>query len=385
MRVIIYTGKGGVGKTSVAAATGVRLARQNIKTLVVSADLAHSLSDSFDLSLDSTPTCIEENLYGLELNPQSQLEEKWEVIYHYLVDYFKILGLKDIFAEELTLFPGVEELFSLLEIYQHYQEKSFDVLVLDCPPTASTLRLLSFFDAVGWFMDRLFNLKRKSIKFLRNFTDTVMGMPLPEDDFFAAIEKVYDLMAETRKILTNPELTTVRLVMTPEQMVINETQRAYTYLSLYGFIVDAVIVNKVLPSRLQSEFYSEWQERQDKNLRTIEDLFSPLEVFRLPMLSRELRGLSSLRQVSASLYSSRNSLDVFNRMVPLQLEKTGDGYHYQVYIPFLEKEQFDLHQKGVLLIIKAGTYKRRLQLPQVLSNKEIKKASYREGFLHLYF
>ncbi|MCK4258446.1 MAG: ArsA family ATPase [Halanaerobiales bacterium] len=385
MRIIIYTGKGGVGKTSVAAASGVKLSQAGVKTLVISTDLAHSLADSFDISLNHEPTPVIENLWAEEINPQSELEERWDRIYNYMVQIFKVMGIKEVFAEELNLLPGIEELFSLLEIYRHYQKGEFDVLILDCPPTASTLRLLSLFDVVGWYMERFFKIERRSTKVLRKFTDTLFNIPLPEDDVYETISEIYERMAVTKEILANPKLTSIRLVMNPEQMVINESQRAYTYLNLYGFNVDSVIVNKVLPDNLSGDFYSSWIKRQKENLEMIREIFTPLEIFTLPLLSDELKGLKNLEMISKKLYDERDPLDCFNDVKPMELEKEGDNYHFKVYVPFLEKKKFELYQKGIVLIITVGSYKRKLVLPQILSNKEVKKARYKNQYLHLYF
>lgn len=385
MRIIIYTGKGGVGKTSVSAATGIKLAKRGIKTLVISTDLAHSLSDSFGLEINHEATEICKNLYAMELNPQSQLEKKWKSIYNYLVSYLKILGVKDVFAEELTLFPGVEELFSLLEIHDQHQEGIFEALILDFPPTASTLRLLSFFDVVSWYMERFFKIKRRGVKFLRHFTDTVMDLPLPEDDVFTAVEEIYQKMLVTKDILVDKETTSVRIVMNPEDMVISESQRAYTYLNLYGFNVDGIIVNKLLPGDLEGEFYSRIIERQYNNLKKIEELFSPLEVFTLPLSNEELKGLNKLESISEQLYTGKDLLDNFQQLKTISLDKEGDTYHFKIYMPFLDKRKFKLHQKGGLLIITVGTYKQKVHLPQVLSNKKVSGAKYRDQFLHLYF
>lgn len=383
MKIIIYTGKGGVGKTSVAAATGIKLAQMGIKTLVISTDLAHSLADSYGISLSHNPTPVMENLWAEELNPQTELEEHWEEIYHYFVHLFKVMGVKDVFAEEMTLFPGMEELFSLLEIYQHYQSGKFSAIILDCPPTGSTLRLLSYFDALGWYMERFFKIEKSSIKLIRFFTDNIKDIPLPKDDFFNGIEKLYRQMEKAKEILIDPEITSVRLVMNPEQMVINESQRAYTYLNLYGLNVDAVIVNKVLPADLDGEFFLNWRKCQMKNLQLIKDIFVPLKILTMPMMSDEVKGIKSLQRIAA--YFQASPMDRYLKTTPMELNKEGDSYHFKVFMPFLEKKKFDLYQKGMLLIITVGSYKRKVLLPQVLSNKSVKDARYKGQYLHLYF
>lgn len=385
MRVIIYTGKGGVGKTSVAAATGVKLASQGINTLVISTDLAHSLSDSFNMELGYKVTQISQNLAGLELNPQTQLEEKWDSIYNYMVDFFKVMGLKDVFAEELTMFPGLEELFSLLEIYDQYKSGNYQAIILDFPPTASTIRLLSFFDVVGWYMDRFFKLERKSVKILKTFTNSLMDIPLPEDDVFAAFKEIYQKMVETRKILTDKKITSVRLVMNPEQMVINESQRAYTYLNLYDFNVDAAIINKLLPDSIEGNFYQKAYDRQQEKLKSIRNIFSSLEIFPVHLLSEELKGINNLNKISKELYGNKDPLANFYQLNTVELKKDGSNYFYKIYLPFIKKDKFKIYQKGGILIIKVGSYKQKVYLPQVLSNKTVKTAEYKDDFLQLSF
>lgn len=385
MRIIIYTGKGGVGKTSVAAATGINLARSGVKTLVISTDLAHSLADSYEIPLGHTPAPVMENLWAEEINPQSELENRWSSLYRYLADLLKVMGIRDILAEELTMLPGMEELFSLLEVYNCAQTGEYGALILDCPPTASTLRILSFFDAMSWYMKRLFKLERRGIKFIRSFSDSVMGIPLPEDGLFAALEEMYRKMEATRAILADPAVTSIRLVLNPEQMVMNETQRAYMYMNLYGFNVDAAIVNRVLPGQAEGAFYARWQRRQQENLQMIRDTFPALEIYTLPMLDDELHGLASLGVIADQLYSGHNPLEVFRRSTPIEITKEDGEYHFTVYMPFLEKKKFDLYQKGILLIVTVGGFKRKLLLPQILSNKTVKRAQYRDQHLHLFF
>ena len=385
MRVIIYTGKGGVGKTSTAAATGVNLADRGCKTLVISTDLAHSLSDSFGIELNHNSKKISDNLYGMELNPQTQLENKWDSIYNYLVDFMKVIGLKDVFAEELTMFPGIEELFSLMEIYDQYCHGEYQALILDFPPTASTIRLLSFFDIVAWYMEKFFKFERRSTKVIRTFTKSIMDFPLPEDDVFEAFEEIYQKMEQTKEILTNAEITSVRLVMNPEEMVINESQRAYTYLNLYGFNVDTIIVNKLLPAGLNGDFYQKTFHRQQENMKKVKNIFHSLDLFTIHLLSEELKGLDNLKEISKGIYNGQNPLTVFNQLQTVELEKEDKQYIYKLYMPFIKKEKFRIYQKGGVLILKVGSYKQKSYLPQVLSNKQVVKASYKEDFLHIYF
>lgn len=384
MRILIYTGKGGVGKTSVAAATGLKLASSGVKTLVISTDLAHSLADSLEVSLSDKPTLVRENLWAEELNPQAELEGRWDKVHNYLIRFFQVMGIKDIFAEEMLLLPGMEELFTLLEIYHQYQKGQFAAIVLDFPPTASTVRLLSFFDLVGWYMKKFFHIKRKTIKVMRTFTPSVMKIPLPEDDLFDAFAEIYEKMAAVKEIMADPEITSIRLVINPEQMVINESQRAYTYLNLYGFNVDAVVVNKVLSAE-GGEFFAQWRSRQAENICAIKDIFQSVQIFTLPLMAAELKGLTNLQLLAQKLYAGVNPLACFSTTKSVELSREGSGYLFKIYMPFLEKKKFDLFQKGVFVIITVNSFKRKIILPQILSNKRIKKAYYQDKYLQLSF
>ena len=383
---MIYTGKGGVGKTSIAAATGVQLAEKGIKTLVISTDLAHSLSDSFDANLNHNPQEIKKDLYAMELNPQTQLENKWNSIYEYLLEFFKIVGLKDVFAEELSIFPGVEELFTLLEIHEQYKKAEYQAIILDFPPTASTIRLLSFFDVVGWYMEKFFKIERKSIALMRKFKKSFMEMPLPDDDVFSAIEEIYRKMEETKAILTDGEITSVRLVLNSEKMVINESQRIFTYLNLYDFKVDALIINKILPFGYRGDFYQKTYQRQQENIQDIKNIFHSLELFKVHQVKEELKGIDNLKTISQELYNGHDPLKVFNQLQTVKLEKINDNqYLYKLYMPYIEKDKFKIYKKGGILIIKLANYKQKVYLPKVLSNKNVIKASYKDMFLELYF
>ncbi|HID26753.1 MAG TPA: ArsA family ATPase, partial [Methanosarcinales archaeon] len=247
MRVILFTGKGGVGKTSVSASTALMCSKLGYRTMVMSTDAAHSLSDSFDMNLTDKPTKITENLFGLEINPQHEIKENWGIIQEYITLFLSSRGINDVVAEELSVFPGMEELFSLIKIKRYNNSKEFDVVIVDCAPTGATLRLLSFPDIIKWYMKHLFNIERKTMKVIRPMANRILKVPLPTDEVYESIEDIYKNVEAFSNILSDTTKTTVRLVMNPEKMVIKETHRAFTYLCLYGISVDSIIVNKVLP------------------------------------------------------------------------------------------------------------------------------------------
>ena len=264
MRIILYTGKGGVGKTSIAAATAVKSAGEGRKTLVVSTDPAHSLGDSLDLKLTSEPVEIQENLWAQEIDSIHEVEKGWGKVQEYLTALFTAKTIKDITTEELTVFPGMEDLLSLLRILNYYKEKTFDVIIIDCAPTGETLALLSFPDMLRWWMDKLFPLKRKAMKLVGPVAGPILGVPMPSDGVMGEIENIYNQLDEMRQIFSDRETTSIRIVVNPEKMVIKEARRSFTYLNLYDFNIDAIIVNKVIPEKVTDEYFKVWMDIQKK-------------------------------------------------------------------------------------------------------------------------
>ncbi len=385
MRVLLYTGKGGVGKTSVSAATALRCAELGYRTLVMSTDPAHSLADSFAQPIRSEPTPLGKNLWGLEIDPFREIEENWATVKDYLSTLFTSQGLSDIVAEELSILPGMDELFSLLKIRQFYEQGAYDVIVVDCAPTGATLRLLHFPEMIGWYMRRLFHVERKVVGTIRRFTDELFSVPLPGDEVYETVERLYKRVKDMKAVLADPQITSIRLVLNPEKMVLEETRRAFTYLNLFGFVCDAVIANKILPDEVTDQYFAEWKVSQQRYLEELEASFGDLPIFKVRLYEREVVGIEALRQMAHDLYGDRDPTDHFAESKPMRIVKRGDIYWLELQLPFVEKGEVQLRRKGDELIIRVGTIKRHLVLPHILAKQEPKSAKLEEGTLRVRF
>lgn len=385
MRVILYTGKGGVGKTSVSAATALAAARRGHRVLVMSTDPAHSLSDSFNLPLSGAPTPIAERLHGLEIDVNEEFRQHWGAIRDYLSLVLRSQGLDDLVAEEMTVIPGIEELFSLLKVREFAASGLYDVIVLDCAPTGNTMRLLSLPEAVRWYMDRYFSVERRLVKTLRPLAEKIVRVPLPEDKVFAHIETLYQKVGEVREILADPKQTSIRLVCNPEKMVIKESQRALTYLSLFGFSVDMVVMNKVFPEAAGTGYLSEWLGIQAGHLVEAEQSFDPLPMVKVPFQKREVVGVKALNELSRLVFGKRDPAAIMADSPPMEMAREGGGYVLKVRLPFAEKGELDCWVKGDELILTFKNFRRNIYLPQSLSGLALQKAAFRDGWFQITF
>lgn len=385
MRVILFTGKGGVGKTSVSASTALMCSKLGYRTMVMSTDAAHSLSDSFDMNLTDKPTKITENLFGLEINPQHEIKENWGIIQEYITLFLSSRGINDVVAEELSVFPGMEELFSLIKIKRYNNSKEFDVVIVDCAPTGATLRLLSFPDIIKWYMKHLFNIERKTMKVIRPMANRILKVPLPTDEVYESIEDIYKNVEAFSNILSDTTKTTVRLVMNPEKMVIKETHRAFTYLCLYGISVDSIIVNKVLPEDITDSYFDRWKELQTEHLQTIKESFSPVPIKNIKLFNKELVGLQLLEQMGKDLYGNEDPTKIYYSGTPIRITREKNQYTLNLQLPFTEKRDIDLYHKGDELILKVGNQKRSIVLPIALIDKSIVEAKYVDDTLKIKF
>ena len=262
VRIILFTGKGGVGKTTIAAATAYRCAELGYKTLIYSTDAAHSLSDSFNKEIGRKRIAITHNLYAQEIDVNEELKKNWGPIKDFIKQFLKHRGLDNVIADELAVFPGMEEIFSMLELKERYVEGLFEVIIIDCAPTGETLRLLAGPDIAKWYMEKIFNIERTVFKAVRPMARHFVDLPLPGDDVFESMESLYKNLVGIKEVLTDREVSSIRIVLNPEKMVIKESQRAYTFLNLFGYMVDAVIANRVLPAEVKDPYYGEWKKIQ---------------------------------------------------------------------------------------------------------------------------
>lgn len=385
MRIILYIGKGGVGKTSIAAATALKCAKQGSKTLVISTDPAHSLGDSFDQKLSNEPMVIRENLWAQEIDTIHEVEEGWGVIQKYFTDLFTSKAVKDITTEELTVFPGMEDLLSLLRILKYYKEGRFDVIIIDCAPTGETLALLSFPEMLRWWMEKLFPIKKTAIKVMGPVMEPLLKIPMPSGQVIDEIDKMYYALDEMKKVFSDRDVTSIRIVVNPEKMVVKEAQRSFTYLNIYDFNVDAVVVNRMMPEDVSDNYFSVWKEIQKKYNAEIIDSFSPIPIYYAPLFETEVVGQAMLERMADAVFMDESPAEIKFIGRTQSVVKDGNDYILSIDIPFVEKEALSLNQKGDQLIIKAGSVKRSITLPRTLTALTISKAKFEEIRLKIWF
>ncbi len=384
-RIILFTGKGGVGKTSTAAATAVRAAEQGLGTLILSTDAAHSLSDSFDLEIGSAPTQIKENLWAQEIDVNEQISKSWGPIHRFLMQFLSSQGFDQVIAEELAILPGMEEIFSLLEVKNHAEDPRFQVIVIDCAPTADTARLLAVPDIARWYMEKIFRFERAIVKSVRPLARHIIDIPLPTDEVFATVEKLYHYLQAVKGLLTDRTRTSIRMVLNPEKMVIKEAQRAYTFLSLFDFSTDAVVVNRLLPEEIKDPYYGKWHEIQAEHLRVIQDSFNPLPILTVRLWDQEIVGIELLSQMANEIYGDLNPAAVLHEEPAINIGSEDGFYVLTIPVPFATREELETWVSGSELIIKYKNFKRNLTLPRSLINMELVRAELEGRSLKLFF
>jgi arsenite-transporting ATPase len=391
MRNIIFTGKGGVGKTSIAAATALRAADMGYKTLIMSTDPAHSLGDSLDVQLGPSPVKVAENLWGQEVSVFGDLNLNWDVVREHFAHLMAARGIEGVYAEEMGVLPGMEELFSLSYIKRYNEQNEYDLLVVDCAPTGETLRLLSLPETFGWFIKMIRNVEKFMVKpvirplakKVSKINDFVAPVEVFEkvDNLFSSTEGIIDLLADGSK-------TTMRLVMNPEKMVIKESMRALTYLNLYGITVDRITINRVMPDQSPDPYFQKWRAIQQKYIEQIFEAFAPIPIAEVPLFDDEVVGLAMLRRVGEKVYEDKNPLDIFFTENPIDIKKVSDGhYRVRVRLPFMENMGMEpkILKLGDDLTIRIGDYQKIVVLPIFLAGMESSGASYEDKWLSIDF
>jgi arsenite-transporting ATPase len=384
MRILFYTGKGGVGKTSVAASTALRCAQLGYRTIILSTDAAHSLGDSLGVELRAEPMLIQPNLWAQEINALHELESSWGEVSKYLADLLAWQGVETIAQGELSVIPGTEELFSLLQIKRHYDDQQYDVLVVDAAPTGETLRLLSLPDIMRWWIARLFPIARALLKVVRPVAKRVTDMPIAEDDVLASAQQAIDALIDVRHILTDQQVTTARIVMNLERMVIREAQRSLTYLSLFGYAVDAVVVNRILPDDVDFHF-SSWRNMQQEYAPQVQEMFEPLPILRAPHFDREVVGPERLSLLADKLFGDSDPAQFLYRGPTQRVERANGGYDLIVPLPFASEEQVHLAQSADELLISVGWHRHRIVLPSTLARLRAQDAYFEDSALRVEF
>jgi arsenite-transporting ATPase len=368
MRILFYTGKGGVGKTSVAAATAVRLADLGYRTVVLSTDLAHSLGDSLDQRLGPEPVPVAPNLWGQETDIYHNIETHWGAV----KDWLEALllwqgGVDSLVADELTVLPGMDELANLLWINRHRESNEFDVIVVDAAPTGETLRLLSFPDVARWWMERIFPIQRRAMGMARPLLSAFVDMPLPSDQVYETVETLFAQLDRLHRMLVDPQLTTVRLVLNPEKMVVAEAQRTHTYFQLFGYPTDLVIANRVLPPEVVDPYFAGWKDTQATYLQKIEEGFKPLPIKTVPLFENEMVGLAQLRRMGQALFGEDDPTRIYFAGRTHTIEAGPNGaYQLLIPMPFATKGDVQLRQTGDELFVRVGAHRRHIVLPRAL-------------------
>jgi len=384
-RIILYTGKGGVGKTTIAAATALWCAQLGRRTLVMSTDPAHSLADAIERSLGSEPVKIKENLWAQEINVLEEIKTNWGEVERYLTALFSSRGLDDVIAEEMAVLPGTVELCSLLQVEQQSKRGNYDCVIVDCAPTGETLRLLSFPDVAKWYMEKFFPWERKIFKTVGPIVQPLTEIPLPRDNVFAAVESLFHRVEEMKQILTDANRATVRIVLNPEKIVIKESQRALAYLNLYGYLCDAVICNRLISDGLKESLLKEWGDIHKRYRKEVQHMFSPLPVWTVNLFEKEVIGLKMLERMGKILFAQRDPMKIYYNKPIQWVERKKGGDHLMLRLPFLEKKQLSLLQKDQEMLISIGNFRRNIFLPRALAGRDVYKATLREGILDIEF
>ena len=381
-RIILYTGKGGVGKTSVAAATARRCAAAGLRTVVLSTDPAHSLADSLGVPLGGEPTSVGDRLWGQEVQAQREMEVHWGAVQRWLGQVLADRGVMDVAAEELTVPPGMDELFSLLQIKRHHQSGEFDAVIVDCAPTGETLRLLSFPEIARWWLEKVFPWERRMVAAARPWARTLLDLELPSQEVFGDVHRLVENLIAMNEILRDRALATIRLVMNPDRMVIREAQRTFTYLNLYGYLTDAVIVNRVFPDDVDG-YFGGWRERQQEHLRLVADGFAPLPVLTARYFDEEVIGDRMLDRLATELFAEHRPEDVLHTELAHDVESEDGRTVLRLRMPFAERGDVSLKKVGPELVVSVGHEKRTIILPSALARRRPSGARLEGGSLEV--
>jgi arsenite-transporting ATPase len=385
-RIVLYTGKGGVGKTSVAAATALLSARRGHRTIVLSTDIAHSLADAFDRPLGAEPTLIEPNLWGQEPDVYFNIGRYWRTIQGYMAELFAWRGLDEVLAEEMTILPGMDELGNLLWIADHVESGQYDVIVVDAAPTGETLRLLSLPEASRWWIERIAPIGRRVSRVGRPMLERVIGVPMPRDEVFAAAERLLNRLEQVHRLLADPETASVRIVLALEKLSIVEAQRSFTYFHLFGYPSDLVVCNRVLPADLAGDgSFGGLRQMQQRYLPEVEAQYSPVPVRSVPLFDREMIGPDRLVEIGEALFGQADPTEFFYRGRPYQVRPEDGGYSLEVALPFTSRDELQLSRSGDELLLQVGAWRRSIVLPRVLVEAPTTSAKMEDGVLRISF
>lgn len=391
-RILFFVGKGGVGKTTVSSATALRCAQGGHRTLLMSLDAAHSLADAFDLEvalLDKNkgqPVEVSERLWIQEIDVQDAIKENWDAIYRYSSTIMQTTGLDEVVAEELAIFPGMEEVVGLLYINSYYREQSYDVIILDCAPTGESLRFLSVPSTLDWYMRKVFKLERNLLKLARPLARTLSAdIPLPGEEAFDALERFFERLKGVDEVLKDASVTTVRLVTNAEKMVVKESQRAFMYFSMFGMTVDGVVVNRLLPDEIHDPYLQHWKDLQQAHSAEIEHYFAPVPTFKLPLYKDEVVGLNRLSALAQGLYGERDATEVFHETIPHRFVKNDREAYVAIRMPFVDVSNIGLYRDEEQLVVRVANFKRHISLPRAFKGLQPTGAQFKDDYLRVVF
>ncbi|MHB8202138.1 MAG: ArsA family ATPase [Desulfomonilaceae bacterium] len=390
-RIIIFSGKGGVGKTTVSAATASLCATQGLDTIVISIDIAHSLSDAFQLDSDlhnhnrGKPLKICEHLWMQEVDIKEELDHHWKEVSSYLAALLGSSGMTEVLAAELAIIPGMEDVISLLYINQYFIKKTYDVIIVDCPPTGESLRFIGMPSTLEWYINKIFKWQRNLFRVVRPIANKLVDAPIPEDSYFGAIHDLFLKLEGVDKILLNREITSIRLVTNAEKMVIRETQRAFMYFCLYGLVVDAIIVNRLFPISLGNGYFKDWLMAQKKNLNQIQEIFDPIPIRTINILKEEVIGIEKLSEMGRLIYGDENPSKILHQETLYEIVENSDSYFLNMKLPFVQKDYIDLFKEKEDLVVRIGSFKRHVFLPRALLNRKPTQAKLENDVLSIKF
>jgi arsenite/tail-anchored protein-transporting ATPase len=385
-RIIIFTGKGGVGKTSTAAAHSVKAAKEGIKTLIVSTDMAHNLSDIFEKEIKEELVEVIENLHALEIDPNYEMEKHYGNISKAFKNMLPNLSEENTESlEDIVVFPGIEELFSLIKIKELYDENIYDLIIVDCAPTGETLALLKFPELFSWYMEKLFPIEKIALKVLRPISRIAFKLEMPDEVAMSDVEKLYAELGKLQELLKNKDICSIRIVTIPEKMVVEESKRSYMYLNLYNFNVDGLYINRIIPQDIENSFFDKWKQLQNKYLDELHAVFGEIPTYKIKWYEVDINGIAGLERIVNDSLENKDLFKVLKKSQNEIFEKTNTGYRLEVYIPFAEKTDFDLFESGTDIIVKIGNFKRNIPIPNVIRKYSISSAKLENEKLSIVF
>ena len=385
-RIIIFTGKGGVGKTSIASAHALKASQNGMKTLIVSTDMAHNLKDIFMKDIGKEYSEIANNLYALEIDPNHEMNNNYGNMFKAFKNMMPETSLEnENLLEDMVVFPGIEELFSLIKIKEIYEKNIFDLIVVDCAPTGETLSLLKFPELLSWYIEKLFPIGKVALKVLRPISKAAFKIEMPDKHALNDIEKLYVSLCKLQSLLKNRNVCSIRLVTIPEKMVVEETKRNYMYLNLYNFNVDGIYINRVIPLEIENNFFDEWKKIQGEYIEKLNEVFLDMPKYKVKWYEIDINGFEGLQRIINDSLEDENIFNVLKINSNETFKKLENGYSLTLKIPFAEKNDFDLFESSNEIIIKIGNFKRNIPLPDVVRKYSISNAKFENGELNIIF